>query len=275
MERNKEKKTKTRSQVQRMLLLQRLGNEKMLLLLLFFAFAYSLASNIISKCCPIDCDPQWANIGNALDDVIKNISYGIFVGVFFYIVNDVYKNVVEKTKNLNRIAHELFKLQFHAYSMVYDLCDEEYDKNMSEEQLFQCIMTKLCNEDDEFHLIGSILKTRHISTEKLTFLIDKWEEANTMRNLFLNTYGDLITRDEFFNLNGFGNSWASVLIRRGEELIRNFDREEIDVNDRDIAGIVNCIVRYKFTLTDLTRKYLKYSYSIVYLNRSYIEDDIH
>ena len=266
MERNKEKKTKTRSQVQRMLLLQRLGNEKMLLLLLFFAFAYSLASNIISKCCPIDCDPQWANIGNALDDVIKNISYGIFVGVFFYIVNDVYKNVVEKTKNLNRI---------HAYSMVYDLCDEEYDKNMSEEQLFQCIMTKLCNEDDEFHLIGSILKTRHISTEKLTYLIDKWEEANTMRNLFLNTYGDLITRDEFFNLNGFGNSWASVLIRRGEELIRNFDREEIDVNDRDIAGIVNCIVRYKFTLTDLTRKYLKYSYSIVYLNRSYIEDDIH
>lgn len=82
---------RTYSQILKRELQLRLRQEEFLIRLLIAALAYSLISNVISKCCPIMCIAILANIGNAIDELLRNICYSIIAGIVFYIINDLYK----------------------------------------------------------------------------------------------------------------------------------------------------------------------------------------
>lgn len=270
----REEDRKRRSKIRLYLMWNALKQDKMLIWIFFFSALYAFVSNFISSNCPISCEPLLANLGNAVDGVLRNTCYGVIAGIAFYLINEIYKNAYKKTDVYNTMFGELFMVEFNAYTLVEAISGDKYDKDMSREQLFQCIMEYICNENDEFHQLGSFVKYRHLSLERIALLVYKWNEANSKRRVFLSNYGDMLTRDEFCNLNRFDDNYVSSLIRTFDLMIKTSNQEYLKVLDNDITTTVNWIIAYKITITDLTKKYITYSYSTVYLNRTYEKGDI-
>jgi hypothetical protein len=177
-------------------------------------------------------------------------------------VNDLYKNVYTKVDVFNAMFNKLYMILFNATSLVQAVSGENYKKYMSREQTFRCIMNNLCNEEDDFRQIGSLVKKRQISVERFTLLANKWEETNGMRKGFLEIYGNMLTTDEQYSLSRHEYDSKTELLRTIYQTISDTDQQHAEVVDRDIAAIVNMIVGYKICLTDLSRKYISYAYSM-------------
>lgn len=265
---------KRRSKIRLYLIRNAVKQDKMLIWIFVISVLYAFVSNFISSYCPITCEPLLANLGNAADVVLRNTCYGVIAGIAFYLINDIYKNAYKKTDVYNAMFKELYMVEFNAYTLVGAISGDKYNKNMSREQLFQCIMVYICNENDEFHQFGSFVKYRQIPLDRIALLVYKWNEANSKRRVFLSNFGDLLTRDEFCNLNRFDDNYVPGLIRTFDLMIETSNQEYLKVRDNDIATTVNWIIAYKIAITDLTKKYINHSYSTVYLNRTYEEGDI-
>lgn len=252
------KKHRSFSQILKSEILRRLKQEKIIIFFFLLALIYILISNIVSKCSPIECG--FANLGNALDEFVKNVCYGIVAGILFYLINDFYKNVVKHIQEMDTMFHELHKLQVNACYMVQAICGDNYDKIKSREQMFQCMMKCLCNEKEEFKVFGNLFKFYRIKVEDYIFLIDKWKEANKLQRDFLSAYGDLLQREEIYRLNSFDNNLLSETIRYIDMQIYNSNKEFVEIRECDITIIVNIIISNKIYLTDLARKYIYYAY---------------
>lgn len=259
---------RTYSQILKRELQLRLRQEEFLIRLLIAALAYSLISNVISKCCPIMCIAILANIGNAIDELLRNICYSIIAGIVFYIINDLYKNVVKRVSEMDKMFHELLYLQVNANILLSYISSDKYDKSMSREQAFQCIMKYICNEDIEFNIVGSLSKTRTIAVDVISIFVNKWREINKMQATFLTTYGDLLEREEILKLNRCNDYLDSEIIDYLNMQLENTNEEFVQVLEHGIALIVNRFIGYKIYLTDLAKKYINYNYSkSLYLNR--------
>jgi len=274
MKKSKEQINRSYSKILKREMLQRLKQEKLLTFVFTVTLVYTLISNIVFKCCPYECEPQFAIIGNALDELAKNVCYSIIAGILFYIINDVYKNVVRRIPEMDAMFHELHKLQANACYMIQALCDDNYDKTKNRDQIFQSVMKYLCNGNKEFKTIGSLFKVHSIKVEYCAILIEKWREANKMRLNFLDVYGDLLKREEIYRLNNFDDNLVRDTIRFIDMQINNSNKEFAEIRECDITIIVNRIIGYKIYLTDLAMKYIHYSYREGYLNRPCIEEDI-
>lgn len=267
-------KIRTRPQIVKHEILLRLKQEKTLICLFITALVYSLISNIISKFCPIECDVKLANIGNTIDELLRNICYSILAGVIFYLINDLYKNVVKRVYEIDQMFHELLNLQLRAWNFLSTIGNNKYDRNMSREQAFQCIMKNICNEDVEFNIMGSFLKFHAIEVGDCVTIVDKWRELNKMQATFLVTYGDLLERKEILILNRCNDYSVSEIIDYLNFQLENTHEEFVQVREHDIALVVNRIIGYKIYLTDLAKKYIHYNYSrSLYLRRQCVVAD--
>ena len=268
------KEARQRSYILKREIRKRLIQEKNVVVLFIVALGYSLISNIISKCCPIECDVEMANLGNAIDELLRNICYGFLAGIIFYIINDVYKNVVRRIPEMDRMFYELLKLQVNANLILQTISDNTYDGSMNRERTFQCVMKYLCNEDVDFHVFGSFVKKHTVNIENCIVLVNSWKEANRMRSDFLGAFGDLLEREEIYSLNNFDDNLISDVIRILDIQIENTNKEFVQVSDHDITILVNRIIGYKIYLTDIAKKYVDYAYRIIYLDRPCIREDI-
>lgn len=262
MVRRKENNVRNRSQIITGLMLKRLMQEKILLAFLVGSILYGFISNLLIGYNITVCPSWFSVIGKSIDDVIRNTCYGVIAGISFYLVNDLYKNVYTKVDVFNAMFNKLYMILFNATSLVQAVSGENYKKYMSREQTFRCIMNNLCNEEDDFRQIGSLVKKRQISVERFTLLANKWEETNGMRKGFLEIYGNMLTTDEQYSLSRYEYDSKTELLRTIYQTISDTDQQHAEVVDRDIAAIVNMIVGYKICLTDLSRKYISYAYSM-------------
>lgn len=269
-----EKRTRTYSQTLKREFLLRLTQEKVLICLLVFSLAYALISNIISRYCHIECVAELSNMGNAIDELLKNICYSIIAGIVFYIINDLYKNVVKRVSEMDKMFHELLYLQVNANILLSYISSDKYEKSMSREQAFQCIMKYMCNEDIDFNIVGSVSKTRTIAVNVIAILVDKWREIKKMQATFLVTYGDLLEREDILKLNRCNDYLDSEMIDYLLKQLENTNEEFVQILEHDIAFIVNRFIGYKMYLTNLAKKYIHYNYSRnLYLNRQCTVED--
>jgi len=269
-----DKRIRTRSHIIKHELQQRFLQEKTLIGVFIVALTYSLISNIVSRCCPIECTAELTNIGNAIDELFRNICYGVLAGVIFYVINDIYKNVVRRIPEMDKMFCELLELQVHSWSFLEKISHNNYDRRMDREHTFQCIMKNLCNEDVEFPCIGGVFKMRTIKVEDCVVLVNDWREAIRKQRVFLETYGDLLDRNEKQILNNFYDNFVGDIISYLNIEIENADGECIQVSEHHITIIVNRIIGLKIYLTDLAKKYIQYNYSmLIYLNRLCVEED--
>ena len=258
----KENTMKTRSQVIYKLMWEKLKSETVVMAFLIAAILYSLISSLLIN---YDCAalaPWFSKIGKSFDEVIRNTCYGVIAGISFYLVNDFYKNIYTKVDVYNAMFNKLYITLFNATSMVQAISGDQYEKTMGREQMFKCIMGYLCDDKDDFHQIGSLVKNRNISVEHFIELADKWEDANGMRKGFLDVYGNMLTRDEQYSLSRYDYDQKTDLLRTIDNSVRDSDQQKTEILDRDIASIVNMIVGYKLCLTDLANKYNSYAYSM-------------
>ena len=265
---------RTYSQILKRELRLRFLQEKNVIVLFIISISYSFISNIISKCCPIECVAMIANIGNAIDELLRNICYSIMAGVIFYVFNDLYRNVVKRIPEMDKMFCELLELQVYSWDFLKQISHNNYDRSMSREQAFQCVMKNICDEDVEFQRIGSVFRMRTIKVEDGFVIVDNWKEANRMLSVFLGSYGDLLDRKEKQILSNFNDNQIRGIISYLNMEIENADGELIQVSEHYIAIIVNRIIGHKIFLTDLAKKYIQYNYNkIIYLNRFCVEED--
>lgn len=268
-----DKSIRTQSQIIRREMQQRLTKEKTLVCLFIVALAYSLISNTVSKCCPIECDIAVANMGNAIDELLRNICYSIIAGVIFYIINDIYRNVIIRVSDMDSMFGELLLLYSNACSMLQKISNNTYNDCMDLSQGYKCIMKYLCNEDVEFRYFGNPYISHTIEVDDCALLVNNWKDANKVRNDFLCAYGELLERQEIYRLNGFEDSLVSDIVSFLNTQIEEAGDERIQVSDYDITIIVNRIINYKKYITYLAKKYVKYNYRQHYLNRLCEEKD--
>lgn len=267
-------KSRTYRQIVITELWQRIKHEKLLIAILILAAIYVISSIIISNCCPIECDKCFANWGNAINELFKNVCYSIIAGITFYLINDIYKNALKAVKTYDEMFPVLYRMHDDVLKLVQNIIGDRYDKSMNREKLYSTIMSCLCNEDDEFHMIGTFSKNRHLLKEDIAYTIVKEKDFNKDRLIFLEVYGDMLTKDEKFSLNRFGDSLDADVVRSVEILLAKTNQEYIDIIDVDISTIIRWLVNYKCYLKDLSKKYIKFAYTPIHLSRSYISDDI-
>ncbi len=268
------KKKRTRAQILRREMESRIMQDIVLFTIFCISLLYALISSIVSKCCPIECETHLANLGNALNDVLTNICYSIVAGSIFYFINDLYKSVFKKVHDYNEMFSKLYFLQFNSYKLLHTLIEDKYDKNMNRQELFQCDMETLCHEKDEYTIIGSVTKSRFVHVDTISLIIDKWKEIVSMSEDFKNVYGDLLTREELYAINRYHNDLTAVLMDNISTHIMNTNQECLEILDYDISTIIKDVVVCKILLSDLAKKYINYSYSLVYMGQPYTEDFI-
>jgi hypothetical protein len=269
------KRVRTYSQIFKREMRKWIEKEKFLKNLFVIALCYSLLSNIISRCCPIECSAGIANIGNAIDELLKNICYSVLAGIIFYIINDVYKNLINRISETDKMFYEILRLQVCANSALYMLSGNNYDKSMNREQAYQCIMTYLFNEKVDYRIIGSITKIRSIRLEDCVVIVGKWKDLMKMQKDFEEVYGDLLEREEVRRLNNLDDNMVQEVIDYLDIQIDNNEKNEnIKIRDYDITIVINRIMGYKEYLTVLAKKYVNYAYRIVYMNRFLTMEDI-
>lgn len=268
-----ETKIRTHSQIIKREMQLRLTQENTLVLFFIAALAYCLISIIVSNCCPIECVSLLANIGNAVDDLFRNICYGIIAGVIFYFINDIYRNVIMRVSDMDSMFGELLLLYSNACNMLQTISNNTYNNCMDLKQGYKCIMKNLCNEDVEFRYFGNPYISHIIKVDDCALLVNKWKDANKVRYDFLCAYGELLERQEIYRLNGFDDSLVSDIVSFLSRRIEEADGEIIQISDYDITVIVNRTINYKKYLTYLAKKYVKYNYRKHYLNRLCEEKD--
>jgi hypothetical protein len=270
-----EKSNRTYSQVLKREIQKWIEEEKILKHIFTIALIYSLVSNIVSKCCPIECSAEIANIGNAIDELLKNICYSVLAGIIFYVINDVYKNLVKRISETDKMFYELLRLQTSANSTLYMLSGIKYNKSMHREQTYQSIMAYLFNEDVDYQTIGEVTKIRLLRLEDCVAIITKWKDLMKMQEDLVAVYGDLLERDEVSRLNYLNDNMVLRIIDSLDMQVANNENcEYVQISDYGITIIINRIIFYKEFLTKLAKKYVNYSYRIVYQNRILTMEDI-
>ena len=271
----KSKEYRTYSQIFKLEFQKWIKKEKFLGYIFGIAFIYSLLSNIISRCCPIECSEGIANFGNAIDEFLRNICYSILAGIIFYVINDVYKNILKRITETDRMFYVLLTLLTDVKRVLSTLSDNKYEKGMSREQTFQCIMNYLFNEKVDYRIIGSVSKLRRIRIEDCDFIVEMWRDFCKKQNDIVGVYGDLLEREEIYRLKNFDDNLVeNVISYLDTQVERIIDEEFIEISDYDINIVVNRIIYYKEYLIDLAKKYRNYAYKIVYLNRVPTKEDI-
>lgn len=268
-----ETRIRTHSQIIKREMQLRLTQEKTLVCICIATLTYSLISNIVSKCCPIECNIMLANIGNAIDELVRNICYSIMAGIIFYFINDIYRNVVIRVSDMDNMFGELLSLYANACSALQTISNNTYNDCMDLEQGYKCIMKNLCNENVEHRYFGNPYKSHTIEVDNCALLVNTWKDANKVRHDFLCAYGELLDRQEIYRLNGFDDSLVSDIASFLSTQIEEAGDEIIQVSDYDITVLVNRIINYKKYLTYLAKKYVKYNYRKHYLNRLCEEKD--
>lgn len=262
-----EKETITYSQILKCEILLRLTKEKNLIVLFMLALFYSIISNIISRCCPIECAAEFANIGNATDEFLRNICYSIVAGVIFYFINDTYRNVVRRISELDNMFFQLLTLYTDATNMLSTISHNNYKSSMDKKQAYQCVIKNICDEDVEFQMFGNPYKNHTIKVEDCVLLVNNWKGASKECSDFLGAYGDLLERNETYRLNCFDDNLVRDIINSLDKLIEDSNNEHVQVSDYDITVLINRIIVYKQYVTKLTKKYVHYHYSDPRLNR--------
>lgn len=268
-----EKRTRTHHQIIMREMLLRFKQERTLVRLFLAALVYSLISNIVSKCCPIECDIAVANMGNAVDELVKNICYSIIAGVIFYFINDIYRGVVNRVSDMDNMFRELVSLYSNARDVLLIISNSSCNNNMDRKEVYKCVMKHLCDEDVEFHLFGNPYKSHTIGVDDCAILVSRWKDECKKQRDFLAVYGELLEKQEVYRLNDYDDSLVNDIASCLSKEIEKTSSEYFQISDYNITVLVNRIIHYKYYITNLAKKYVRYNYRIHFLNRLCEEDD--
>jgi hypothetical protein len=136
-------------------------------------------------------------------------------------------------------------------------------------------MAYLFNEDVDYQTIGEVTKIRLLRLEDCVAIITKWKDLMKMQEDLVAVYGDLLERDEVSRLNYLNDNMVLRIIDSLDMQVANNENcEYVQISDYGITIIINRIIFYKEFLTKLAKKYVNYSYRIVYQNRILTMEDI-
>jgi hypothetical protein len=136
-------------------------------------------------------------------------------------------------------------------------------------------MAYLFNEDVDYQTIGEVTKIRLLRLEDCVAIITKWKDLMKMQEDLVAVYGDLLETDEVSRLNYLNDNMVLRIIDSLDMQVANNENcEYVQISDYGITIIINRIIFYKEFLTKLAKKYVNYSYRIVYQNRILTMEDI-
>ena len=249
---------KARNKAIKRLIGLQLEREKIVLWILVSAVVYALISNFLTLVSPLHTTSCIWNFLASCDETMRNCCYGVIAGISFYLINDFYKNIYKKVDSYNEMYPSLFELWWNLRSLIISINDYKIDRNMSNEELKTSIITYLSHESGEEQLSR---RFREIPAQKYQLLCDLWDEASKNKMKFLETYGHIITREEYAKLN---DRELDISVDRLNQYTLDdkiiLRETKIIISERDIQRAIYLIVRYKTDLALMVNKYSNYYY---------------
>ena len=249
---------KARNKAIKRLIGLQLKREKVVLWILVSAVVYALISNFLILVSPLHTSSNIWNFLASCDETMRNCCYGVVAGISFYLINDFYKNIYKKVDLYNEMYPSLFELWWNIRLLILSINDNIIDRSLSNEALKTSIITYLSHESGEEN---PSRRFRKISAQKYQLLCDLWHESMKNKMKFLETYGHIITREEYSKIN---DRELDISVDRLNQYAlddKTLSREtRITITERDIQRAIYLIVRYKTDLALMVNKYSNYYY---------------
>ena len=237
----------------------RMKEERLAVGILFIAFVYALASNILYKCEPLSIDPRLLSIMDSVDGVIRNFCYGIGASVCFYLFHDVIRNHRKAVETYNDMFEELHKLWWSIRSPLMILCEDIFKYPQDKEVLTQKLYLRFCKTKKEQITLAGVTK---LSVSDVHYLLTTWTLVMDEKKKFLEVYGNVISREEFLMINSADYDYCLQRLKEVMPEIETFEKGQVvNMRDYDIMMTSKLMLELQSDLAKMVNKYSVYDYS--------------
>jgi len=218
---------------------------------------YALASNLLLHCSPLNINPTILYNMAALDETLRNFSYGIFASITFYLINDFYKNIYSKVDLYNEMYPDLYNLWLKVYQLVLALTDYKLKENQSNDEIKNIILNNIRLKDND----GKDIHQSQIPIDYFHLMYVLWLNVDKDKTKFLDIYGKIISRVEYSKLDDKENDLLleelKLLLPKEKHFTKGM---AVTMNDHAIERLVYIILLYKSNLASMVNKYSEYYY---------------
>ena len=249
--------TRKRDRIIWKLVRERYKGEIVIRLALLLSIAYATISCFMLRCNPININPVILDIMATFDEVIRNCCYSVIAGTVFYFLNDFYKNIYSLVDTYNSMYPELYKLWLKVYQLILSLSDYKYDISHKDD-VYNLLLTSFIKEDD---IHKAVFRKVEIPYDKCHLLLCLWTDVNTDRRKFLETHGNIISREEYSKLN-YNEYDASVdILKESMPEIEHYEKDmTVSISNHYIRKTIFLICTIKNDLVTMANKYSKFYY---------------
>lgn len=249
--------TRKRDRIIWKLVRERYKGEIVIRLALLLSIAYATISCFMLRYNPIDINPVILDIMATFDEVIRNCCYSVIAGIVFYILNDFYKNIYSLVDTYNGMYPELYKLWLKVYQLILSLNEYKYDESPKDD-VYNLLLANFVKEDD-IHQAG--FGNVEIPYDKGHLLLFLWTDVNTERRKFLETYGNIISRNEYSKLNNNEYDVGVDILKEAIPQIEHYEKDmTVTISNHCIQRTIFLICILKNDLVTMANKYSKFYY---------------
>jgi len=218
---------------------------------------YALVSNLLLHCSPLDINPTVLYYMAAVDETLRNCSYGIFASITFYLINDFYKNIYSKVDLYNEMYPDLYNLWLKVYQLVLSLTDYNLNEKQSNDEIKNIILNNIRLKDNK----GDNTRQSHIPIDYFHLLYVLWLDADKDKTKFLHVYGNIISRVEYSKLDDKEND---LLIEELKQLLpkeKQFTKGmTVTMDAHALERLIYIILLYKSNLATMVNEYSEFYY---------------
>ncbi len=248
-----------RNKVYRQTLFAKLKNEHLANWIGLSALIYALISNILYYCPPLPIDEGLLNFMASIDNLAKNICYGIIGCVIFYLFHDTIRNHGNFVDTYNDMFQDLHVLWWSFRRYLSSSVGENFQNEQNMDIKIKKFYQHICNKNPEKVSAGGISTISFQEVELLSYI---WENAITQKKQLLNIYGNHISREEFVKL--YNNEY-DICLQRLKDYIEKApspnENKMLTIRNFDIIKTAYLMFEIEENLAKMVKKYSVYDYS--------------
>lgn len=211
--------------------------------------------------------PQAKTLSFTINEIAKNVGYSLIACVIFFLINDVFNNVVKHVDTYNTLYGELYPLWLKSYQMELFMRGYEYEQDITNEERLKTIFQYLIPNqikvplsiDDSMKMMGNTIIVR---ADDMSVIAINGEALKKDLDNFLEVFGSTITIQEYSKIRRVNIDYA---IESANEILSKDGLNEptrmIDTYWLKFSSVIFPFMQLKDILTEIANHYNNYYYS--------------
>ncbi len=203
----------------------------------------------------------------SINEIVKNVGYSLIACVIFFVINDVFNNVVKHVDTYNTLYGELYPLWLKSYQMELYMRGYKYEQDITNEERLKTIFEYLIpnqikfplSSDETMKMMG---KTITVRADDMYVIAINGEALKKDLDNFLEVFGSTITIQEYSKIRRVNIDYA---IESANEILSKDGLNEptrmIDTKLLKFSSIISPFMQLKDILTELANHYNNFYYS--------------